>query len=147
MKPITVDSETTQVNLNFSRICRLFRRFIFSKFLTSRSPRLPDGVDVSIHKDDSQDKPLGDDLLLRSRRSTLSRLLRLENAVTWYGGGWDHLIQRAIKQAEEVRASDQRTARLLDDVVQYLQDIAIAGNLPVTNRRHDYLFSSKSRQK
>lgn len=79
------------------------------------------------------------------RRSALPRLLRLENAVTWYGGGWDHLAQRALERADEVRATDRRTARLLDDVVQYLQDVAIAGDLPATDWRHDCPLPSKNR--
>lgn len=70
-----------------------------------------------------------------SGRAALTRLLRLENAVTYYGGGWDNLARRARDRANEVRAVDEQTAHLLDDVVQYLQDVAIAGNLPVSDWR------------
>lgn len=82
---------------------------------------------------------------LLSGRAVLTRLLRLENAVTYYGGGWDRLALRALERAEEVRAVDERTARLLDDVVQYLQDVALAGDLPVTDGHHDRLTHPEGR--
>ncbi|MBL5841179.1 hypothetical protein JBO41_09735 [Enterobacter asburiae] len=74
---------------------------------------------------------------LLSGRVALTHLLRLENAVTYYGGGWDQLALRALERDDEVRVVDERIARLLDDVAQYLQDVALAGNLPVTDWRND----------
>lgn len=85
----------------------------------------------------SSGSPPGDICFSLNGRAALTRLLRLENAVTYYGGGWDHLAQRARERAREVRAVDEQTARLLDDMVQYLQDVALAGGLPVTDWRHD----------
>ncbi|KFA84184.1 hypothetical protein N037_22205 [Enterobacter sp. EGD-HP1] len=76
---------------------------------------------------------------LLSEHAGLRRLQRLENAVTYYGGGWDSLALRALEQAEALRNTDPQTARLLNDVVQYLRDVAIAGNLPSSDWRHTTL--------
>lgn len=59
----------------------------------------------------------------------LRRLLQLENAVMYYGGGWDVLVARVNARGDELRLSDPESARLLDEVAVYLRDVASAGSL------------------
>ncbi|HEM8838467.1 TPA: hypothetical protein U2R15_004177 [Klebsiella aerogenes] len=66
---------------------------------------------------------------LLTGQNGLQRLLRLQNAVMYYGGGWDRLSGRLTTRAEEVRADDPVTAQLLCEMAAYLQDVAYAGEL------------------
>lgn len=66
--------------------------------------------------------------------SEFRRLLLLENAVRYYGGGLAQLEARVSQRAVTLRALDPLTATLLDDVARYLHDVALAGALSCNGR-------------
>lgn len=70
-----------------------------------------------------------------SDHNGLQRLLRLENAVMYYGGGWDVLARQVADRAEAVRVTDPQTADLLDTVTGYLNDVASTGGLVLSHWR------------
>jgi hypothetical protein len=65
------------------------------------------------------------------------RLRLLENAVINYAGGLTALEKRIRNQADLIAGSDPATALLLNDMVNYLQDIALVGTLPLPEKDHD----------
>lgn len=60
-----------------------------------------------------------------------SRLRILENAVLNYSGGIVELEARCRKSSSKIRCTDRAVADVLNDVANYLRDIAVAGRLEI----------------
>ncbi|MCG3100556.1 hypothetical protein MAQ58_13980 [Enterobacter sp. DRP3] len=65
------------------------------------------------------------------------RLRLLENAVINYSGGMVVLSHRIRLQKQKIIASDPATAQLLNDIANYLSDVALAGALSLPEREND----------
>lgn len=65
------------------------------------------------------------------------RLRLLENAAIHYSGDLTTLEKRIRTQRQIIADSDPATALLLNDMVNYLCDIALAGTLPLLEKEHE----------
>ncbi|MEG0866470.1 MAG: hypothetical protein RSG77_05390 [Hafnia sp.] len=61
----------------------------------------------------------------------LSRLQLLKNAVINYSGGIVRHESQVRRAAARLREGEPDTARLLNNIVSYLHDVATAGNLDI----------------